>query len=80
MNEFVFRMGGALPPDVFVTMTTPLLDTGAEFAKFVGTGDSFCVMTGFACKLIKLASPLGFIEGKIKPARCLTFPCADPFS
>ena len=77
MNEFVVLMGRKLPPDVLATVTTPLLHTGAEFAKFEGIQNSYDLM---ACTLIRLASPLGFIEGKLRPARYLTFPCTDPLS
>ena len=69
MNNFVLRFYGQDLSDMLSTLTTPLLDAGAEFAKFVPKTKPRYLAHESACRLIKLASPVGFIDGKLKAAR-----------
>ena len=64
MNNLIPRFYSHGYWDKSATLITPLLDTGAEFAKFVASRDSGKFAFGSACRLIEIANSAGFIDGK----------------
>lgn len=76
MNKFVLQICAQLPPGTFATVATPLLDIGAEFAKF--EADRRIGPRGQICRMIGHATSADLIDGELKPVR--KFPCADSFS
>ena len=63
MNIFVLQLHSEILLESVATLITPLLDTGAEFSKFMATKNSPYFKFGSACILIALANPLDFIDG-----------------
>ena len=63
MNVFVLEHNTQSFFDSVATMVTSLLDSGAEFSKFVATKKSTYLVFEPACRLIELANPLDFIDG-----------------
>ena len=69
MNEFILEICGQLPPGTFAAVATPLLDIGAEFAKFEADRKIDQLPYGLTCRMISHAASADLIDGELKPVR-----------
>ena len=68
MNNLVLQFNDPDLSHIITTLTTPLLDMGAEFANFVNSSKTRQLRHGEASILMEHASHGGFRDGKLKPA------------
>ena len=68
MNEFILESCGDLPPGTFAAVATPLLDIGADFAKFDADRE-IDLPYGSICRVISHAASADLIDGELEPVR-----------